>query len=82
MEITLYHNRNWKSFKRHFPNAKFLGFGCGYYEPSFRVDDQEWETNKSKLPKSCTVIEIKADAANKPLNPTTKSVVGCLELDF
>lgn len=63
MEITLYHDRNWKSFKRHFPDAKFLGFGFGYYEPTFAVDPQEWENNKAKLPKSCTVIEI--DPADK-----------------
>ena len=58
IEVTLYHDRNFKAFKRHFPNAEFLGFEYGYYEPSFRVDDTEWEQNKFKLPESCTIVRV------------------------
>jgi len=58
MEITLYHNRDFKLLKRHFPNATFLGFEYGYYKPSFSIDDLDWEINKDKLPKSCTVVKI------------------------
>jgi len=64
MEITLYHYFNFKTFKRHFPNAIFLGFEYGFYKPSFSVNDQDWESNKSKLPKSCTVVKI--SKANNP----------------
>lgn len=63
MEITLHHDRNWKSFKRHFPGAKFLGFECGYWGPCFRVDDQEWKKNKAKLPKSCTIDKVEPDGS-------------------
>lgn len=57
MEITLHHNWNFKTFKRYFPNAIFLGFAYGFHKPKFYVDDLEWEEKKSKLPKSCTVVK-------------------------
>jgi hypothetical protein len=58
IRIELYHYRNCKSFKRYFHNAKFEGFECGYYFPSWFVGEQEWEANKGKLPKSCTITKI------------------------
>ena len=59
IEIQLHHDRNWKSFKRHFPNAKFIGFECGYWGPTFLVKKSDWENNKNKLPKSCSIDHVK-----------------------
>jgi hypothetical protein len=59
IEITLHHDRNFKSFKRIFPNAQFQGFKCGYWGPSFLVPKTEWDANKQRLPKSCTIDDVK-----------------------
>jgi hypothetical protein len=58
-EIILHHDRNRKSFLRHFPDAEWLGFECGYWGPSYLVSDKEWAEKKHLLPKSCSIDEIK-----------------------
>jgi hypothetical protein len=58
-EIILHHDRNREAFLKVFPNAEFLGFGFGYWEPTYKLSDREWQRNKNRLPKSCTIDEVK-----------------------
>lgn len=58
-EVVLHHDRNRKAFERAFPGAEFLGYGCGLWEACYRVKDKEWSQGKDRLPKSCTIDEVK-----------------------
>lgn len=60
MIITFYHSRNCftKGQTRFFlKECNFIGFGCGYYEPTFEMTKEQYNA----LPKSVkkNVIEIK-----------------------
>lgn len=72
VEVTLFHWRNANSLKKVFPNAKFLYFETeSYYYPSFLISKKEWEENKNKLPKSCSIIEVQEK--DETLNETIDS---------
>lgn len=60
-EIILHHHRNRKTFERHYPDAKFIGYSCGYYNPTYLV--KMFDINK--LPKSCTINSVNGN--NMPL---------------
>lgn len=59
LEIELHHYRNMSSFEMHFPQAKFIGFTCGYYGPTYLIERKIWNAYKNGLPKSCTINEVK-----------------------
>lgn len=52
-EIQLHHYRNMATFKKHYPNAYFIGFECGYWGPTYLVEEF------NGLPKSCTIDYIR-----------------------
>ncbi len=68
-EIVLHHDRHRKSFQRHFPNAKWLGFECGYWGPSYMVTDKDWQRNKHLLPKSCQIDEVNNIKRSERIGP-------------